>query len=237
MNDARKTNANLAEEIEDLRHMVEDFRAGDKQLHLLSAIAEQVADSVITTDLDYKITYTNPSFQQMYGYSRDELLGQSPDILNASPNSKEIQQDIYETVSSGGVWQGELENRRKDGSKFPCEYTVFSLKDADGNVFAYAGAQRDITERKRAEATLQKTEERFRLLYERSPLGYQSLDADGNLIEVNPAWLSLLGYEKDEVIGRSFAAFLASGFLCLFGGVGLLIVLRWRKSPGSASDV
>ena len=55
---------------------------------------------------------------------------------------------------------------------------------------------------------LQESEQRFRLLYENSPLGYQSLDENGLLIEVNTAWLELLGYEKEDVIGKSFADFL-----------------------------
>ncbi len=76
--------------------------------------------------------------------------------------------------------------------------------------------QAEIIAHKQAEKELKESEERYRLLYERSPLGYQSLDSDGNLIEVNPAWLSLLGYEKKDVIGRSFADFLASGFPELF---------------------
>ncbi len=192
MDDVGKTKANHAEEIEDLRHMVEDFRAGDKQLRLLSAITEQVADSVITTDLDHKITYVNPSFQKMYGYSRDELLGQSPDILDASPNFKEIQQDIYETVSSGGVWQGEVENRRKDGSTFSCELTVVSLKDADGNVFAYAGTQRDITERKRAQEALRDSEMKSRALLEGSPVCNKVIDLDSRLLYMSAAGLKQL---------------------------------------------
>jgi len=60
---------------------------------------------------------------------------------------------------------------------------------------------------------LVRSEERFRLLYENSPLGYQSLDSSGCLLEVNPAWLDLLGYDRDEVIGRSFGDFVTQAEL------------------------
>jgi len=62
--------------------------------------------------------------------------------------------------------------------------------------------------RKRADKTLRESQARFQLLYERAPLGYQSLDEDGNIIEVNPAWLDILGYSREEVIGKSFSEFL-----------------------------
>lgn len=71
----------------------------------------------------------------------------------------------------------------------------------------YEELQKEIAERKRDETLLEQSEERFRLLYENSPLGYQSLDSSGCMREVNPAWLELLGYERDEVIGRSFGDF------------------------------
>jgi len=208
MDDVGKTKANLAEEIEDLRHMVEDFRAGDKQLRLLSAITEQATDSVITTDLDYKITYANPSFQEMYGYSRDELLGQSPDILNITPDSDQIQKDIYETVSSGSVWQGEIENRRKDGSTFPCKLTIFPLKDEKGNVFAYAGTQRDITDRKRAEEKMKASQQRYRMLFnsDNDTVFVHRPGKDGRpgrFIDVNDFACESLGYTREELLQLS----------------------------------
>jgi PAS domain S-box-containing protein len=75
---------------------------------------------------------------------------------------------------------------------------------------------RDITDRKRMEETLRENEKRFRLFYERSPLSYQSLDADGRLIEVNQAWLAMLGYERHEVIGRWFVDFLLPEYVEFF---------------------
>jgi PAS domain S-box-containing protein/putative nucleotidyltransferase with HDIG domain len=70
--------------------------------------------------------------------------------------------------------------------------------------------ERGGVERRRAEEVLRESEERFRRLYERAPLGYQSLDAEGHFIDVNQAWLDLLGYSRDQVIGQWFGDFLAS---------------------------
>jgi len=154
MDGTKKTAEEIVEEIQDLRQTIADLKEEDKKLHLLSSITKQVVDPVITTDLNFRITYVNLAFQQLYGYPEDELMGQSPDIFNAEPDSEQIQKDIYETVLSGNSWRGEAANIRKDGSTFPCEFASFPLKDEQGNVFAYAGVQRDITERKQAENQL-----------------------------------------------------------------------------------
>jgi PAS domain S-box-containing protein len=67
----------------------------------------------------------------------------------------------------------------------------------------------EIQERQRVEASLRQSEERFRLLYDKAPLGYQLLDETGRVIEVNQTWLEIMGYSREEVIGKSFAAFLS----------------------------
>ncbi len=67
----------------------------------------------------------------------------------------------------------------------------------------------EIQERQRVEASLRQSEERFRLLYDKAPLGYQLLDETGRVIEVNQTWLEIMGYSRGEVIGKSFAAFLS----------------------------
>ena len=76
----------------------------------------------------------------------------------------------------------------------------------------------DITQRKRVEDALRMEKEKFRLLYEKVPLSYQSLDGSGSFIEVNQKWLDTLGYSRDEVIGRSFGDFIHSDWPDHFRG-------------------
>jgi len=179
---------------------VTESRQAQEALRLLSLITEQVSDSVIATNLDFEITYINRSCERLFGYSREELLGRSPGILNAEPDAERIQNDIYKTVSSGGTWRGELSNRRKDGSTFSCEATVFPLLDDKGNTFAYVGNHRDITERKQAEEALRQSEQRFDLAVRGSRDGLW----DWNILSGESTWWSprlyeLLGYQDGEI--------------------------------------
>ncbi len=133
---------------------ISDRKLAEGRLRLLGQIVEQVTDSVLATDLDYRICYVNPAFRRLFGYSSEDVLGKFPALLNAEPDVERIQNEIYRTVSSGRAYSAVLLNRRKDGSVFPCEVMAFPLMDEQGVVFAYAGSQRDITERKQAEEEL-----------------------------------------------------------------------------------
>ena len=82
----------------------------------------------------------------------------------------------------------------------------------DEGIITIEGTIEDITKAKLTDDSLKENEERFRLLYERAPLGYQSLDENGNFLEVNQAWCSTLGYQKEEIIGKWFGDFLATEY-------------------------
>ena len=90
------------------------------------------------------------------------------------------------------------------------------MVEAGGQVIQYRIAITDITRRRKAEDDLRRSEEKFRLLFEKAPLGYQSLDEDGIIREVNQAWLDILGYSRQEVIGRWFGDFLPPDYFELF---------------------
>jgi len=134
---------------------ITERKQAEQERLFLSSITEQVTDSIIVTDLNYRITYINLATEKLYGYSLKELIGKTPDILNAEPEVKKIQENIYNTVSNK-VWQGEHLNRKKDGSTFICEFKISPFKDEQGKISSYIAIQRDITERKQAEEDLKK---------------------------------------------------------------------------------
>lgn len=89
------------------------------------------------------------------------------------------------------------------------ELLVSQIAVAVNNAKLYQKSLQDIADRNQAIATFRINEERYRQLYEKSPLGYQSLDADGCFVEVNQTWLDILGYQRDDVLGHWFGDFLA----------------------------
>ncbi|MCP4704864.1 MAG: PAS domain S-box protein, partial [candidate division Zixibacteria bacterium] len=175
----------------------------EERIVLLGDITEQVTDSIITTDMSFKITYANNGFKKMYGYSIEEILGKTPSILNASENADAIQAEIYEAVSVGKTWRGEVKNQRKDGTIFPCELTVYPLKDDTGQIFAYAGNQRDITQRKRIEEKLRESENKFRSITENAMDFIFIKDKNRRYTFVNQALQNLLGLPVDEILGKT----------------------------------
>lgn len=126
----------------------------EDKIKFLSEITQQASDSVITTDLDFNITWVNDAFKKLFGYEIEEIIGKPPDLLNAEPLSDEIQKEIYKTVVGGNTYKGEALNIKKDGSVFQCEFSVFPMLDDKGAIIAYSGHQRDISERKQVEEKL-----------------------------------------------------------------------------------
>ena len=187
---------------------ITERKQAEEKLIFLSSITEQVTDSIIVTDLNYRITYINQATEKLYGYSQKELIGKTPEILNAEPKAKKIQENIYNTVSSNKVWQSEHLNRRKDGSTFICEFKISPFKDEQGKISSYMAIQKDITERKLIEEELRESEERSRAVVEHSHDGILIVGNDYKFIYVNDRLCEILGYNLEEIIGHDFREFL-----------------------------
>jgi PAS domain S-box-containing protein len=120
----------------------------------LSQLAEQSPSSVMITDIDGKIEYVNARFCETSLYSPEEALGHKPNILNSGLNPPELFKSLWDTITAGDVWRGEILNRRKDGSLY-WEYEVISpIRDDGGRVSHYAAMKEDVTLRKEYEERL-----------------------------------------------------------------------------------
>ncbi|MBF4483079.1 MAG: PAS domain S-box protein [Dehalococcoides mccartyi] len=176
---------------------------------------ETAQDGILIIDAESgKITDANPFLFEMLGYDTDAIIGKKLweiglfhhivsnrkafEVLQAKSGIRH--EDVYLETKSGQIRQAEFTSNT---------YYVGEDKILQCNI-------RDITERKLAEEELRKTEERYREFYQKSPIGYQSLDSEGRLIEVNQVWLDEMGYTKEEVAGRWFGDFLRPDQIDLF---------------------
>ncbi len=157
-------------------------------------------DIIIMSDERGQIQEVNDKALSSYDYTLDEMLGLTLSDLVASGGEKPAQRRTEETGSSNGAIF-EAVHRRKDGSLFPVEVSARKIS-IDGRDF-FQSIVRDITDRKRAEQALQKSEEHFRTLIENASVGACMVDLQGRFVAVNQALCDYLGYTEEEL--RRFA--------------------------------
>lgn len=148
------------------------------------------------------ITYINDKFCEISGYSRDELMGHNHRLLKSAEHPPEFYADLWRTIAGGKVWQGEVCNRRKDGSLYWVASTITPFMDADGKPYQYVSIRTDISKPKHNELRLHLQSRAM----ESSVNGISIADAratDMPLIYVNPAFERITGYSSAEVLGKN----------------------------------
>jgi PAS domain S-box-containing protein len=133
---------------------------GIDPLALIEAAMESFL--VTTTDLEYPgptILYANPAFEEMTGWSRAEIVGKSPRVLQGPNTDKVVFAELAATLARGETWEGQAANYRRDGSEFVMEWSIAPVRDAHGKTYLYLAVQRDVTERVEAEAELRRARE------------------------------------------------------------------------------
>ncbi len=125
-----------------------------EQLRLRTVALEEAANAVVMTDRSGTILWVNPAWSRLTGYSAEEAVGQNPRILKSGSHPPQFYRRLWETILAGKTWQGELYNRRKDGTIYVEEQTITPVRDAAGRITHFIAIKQDITERKRAEEHL-----------------------------------------------------------------------------------
>ena len=116
------------------------------QLRQLATAIEQVGEIIIITDPKGMIEYVNPAFTTVTGYTRDEIIGQNPRILNSGEQNDSVYSELWQTITQGKTWKGRLVNKKKDGTLFTEDTTISPIFDSSGKIINFVAAKRDITE-------------------------------------------------------------------------------------------
>lgn len=147
----KETEAKLEELLRskaDRAEALADKRAAE--LAMLHTAVDQSPVSIVITDERGTIRYVNPFFCHLTGYAQDELVGANPNILKSGVHDAMFYREMWATLRSGRSWQGEICNRRKDGSLYWEKATISPVIARDGAVTNYIGVKEDISARKEA---------------------------------------------------------------------------------------
>ena len=130
-------------------HDISEKKKAEEQLKLFNRAVESSNVSVIITDSEGNIIYTNPFFTTLTGYSFEEVVGKNPRILKSGVHPEQFYKDLWDTILSGNDWTGELHNKKKNGELYWEKVNISSIQKKDGVVTNYVAIREDITERKK----------------------------------------------------------------------------------------
>jgi PAS domain S-box-containing protein len=137
---------------------ITERRQAEESIRKLSQAIEQSPVSIVITDVEGKIEFVNAKFTQVTGYSYAEVMGRPTRILKSGETPPETYKELWRTVSSGGVWQGEFHNRKKSGELFWEKATIAPVRDGEDVITHYVAVKEDVTERKKLEEQLRQAQ-------------------------------------------------------------------------------
>ena len=167
---------------------------------------EHAEDVIFSCALDGTITSINQAAERLLGWPREALIGQHDSKIFTAASVALGRERVRRSLTGERLPKlFELEAVRRDGSLVPLEGWARFIRDKAGNPIEFQGIYRDITERKQAEEALRASEVRYRDLFENSNDAMTMITLDGTFLSLNRAFEVLLGWSRDEIIGRHYS--------------------------------
>lgn len=180
-----------------LREQSLDLKTQNDKLRRFRRAIEASGHGIIITDTDGTIEYTNPAFEATTGYSNQEAVGNNTNMLQSGEMNDSHYDQLWQTISAGETWHGEIVDQRKDGSQYIVDQTIAPISDASGEITAYVAVQTDITERKQLEDRLKQHRDIVQRLDD--PIMLQN--EDGQFELVNEALCDFAGLSAEKLEG------------------------------------
>ena len=172
-------------------------KIAQEQINMLAHAIKSISECVSITDMNDKILFVNEAFLKTYKFKRNELIGKSIKVIRANNN---VKNHILTSTIKGG-WEGELWNKKKDGTVFPIMLNTSVIRDDNGKPVALIGVAKDISIQKKSDKALRESEERYRNLVNSAPVCI-GIHQGGRWIMVNQATLDLFGFKNGELLGK-----------------------------------
>ena len=186
-------------------------------------IADNTADTITVLDLNLTFTYVSPAIFKLRGYTVEEALQLTLQQTMPPESLAKIQKVLGEEIAREASGKAnpqrsrtlELQEYHKDGSIIWVENTMSFLRDPQGKASGFLAVSKDISERKRAEATLRQSEEKYRSLVTQSPDGIFIMDLQGNFLSVNQAMCAGLKYSEEEFLSLNIRDIVPEQYITL----------------------
>lgn len=175
----------------------------EKELRILSSAVEQSPTSIVITDTDGIIEYVNPTFTEITGYEKSEVIGKNPNILKTNYRDSNYYKNLWNTILSGEIWKGEFLNKKKSGELYWEEALISAIRDDDDEIIKFLAIKEDISERKKISRVLRDSERRLRLITDNMKDAIIQTDEDGVIEYASPSTVQLLGYQAEDLISKS----------------------------------
>jgi len=132
----------------------------------MTKAVESIAEAVIITDPGGNITYVNPAFETITGYSSDDALGKNPRILKSGQNPPEVYKEMWNVLLQGKIWRGQVINKRKDGTFYHAKATISPIWSPTGRILSYVAVQYEVTKELELEEKVRLATEEYKVLHE-----------------------------------------------------------------------
>lgn len=189
-----------------IKQDVTERRALEEAHRFLASIVESAEEAVVSHKPDGTIMTWNRAAAELHGYTAEEAVGQSLQMLIAPESLAKVRAWTEGLQRGESFRQVESVVLRKSGERVHVQVSLCPIRNAAGEVTAFAAIVRDITERKRAEQALRDSEERFRTAFEHAPFGICLSSSDGRLVRTNATFCQMLGYSEEELIELGWVA-------------------------------
>ena len=190
--------------------LIEERKKAEEEILKLSKAVEQNPASIVITNTAGDIEYVNPKFCNLTGYTKEEVIGKNPRILKSDSTPYELYINLWNTILSGNEWQGELQNKKKNGEHYWESALISPIINENRQITHFIAIKEDISERKKAEEALKQSSQKWEAIISASPDGIGMISINGKLQLMSEKLALIHGYsidQRDEYLDKTIFDF------------------------------